>query len=219
MSVPRLVVLTDRHQLPAGADLVEQLGRCADAGLSHVLLRELDLADDERARLARALRAQGIAVWSAHRMLADADGLHLPDPDGPHGAAARPAPRADLVASSTASSTASSVASTPAPPATSDRSWGRSCHHPDQVAVAAAEGAAWVTLSPVAPSSSKPGRVLLEPESLAGHAIPVLALGGVDVDNARRLREAGAHGVAVMGAVMRSDDPAAVTAALLEASR
>ena len=94
--------------------------------------------------------------------------------------------------------------------------WGRSCHAPEEVAVAAAEGAAWVTLSPYAASVSKPGHgPALPPEAFAGHPVPVLALGGVDVTTAAAARAAGAHGVAVMGAVMRAADPARVVAGLL----
>lgn len=44
----------------------------------------------------------------------------------------------------------------------------------------------------------------------------MLALGGITVANAAAARNAGAHGVAVMGAVMRAPDPAAVVAALLQ---
>lgn len=191
MSVPRLVVLTDRHLLPDGIDLVDHLARCAVAGLTHVLIRELDLPDADRTRLVDRLRSTGLSVWSAHRPLAGADGVHLPDPSGPH---------------------------QPSGPASALR-WGRSCHGRAQVAAAAEAGASWATLSPVADSASKPGRSPIDWDSLAGNAIPVLALGGVDEQNARALRVAGAHGVAVMGAVMRPRDPGVVVRALLEAIR
>ena len=45
--------------------------------------------------------------------------------------------------------------------------------------------------------------------------MPVLALGGIDVPTAAGALAAGAHGVAVMGAVMRAPAPAALVAALL----
>lgn len=94
--------------------------------------------------------------------------------------------------------------------------WGRSCHTVDEVAIAAGQGAAWATLSPYAASVSKPGHGPALPAScFADHAVPVLALGGIDVGNAAAARAAGAHGVAVMGAVMRADDPARVVAHLL----
>lgn len=98
--------------------------------------------------------------------------------------------------------------------------FGRSCHSAAEVHVAAEEGAAWVTLSPYADSASKPGRTPLSPREYADAAragIPVYALGGVTAANAAAAREAGAHGVAVMGEVMRAADPGAVVADLLEA--
>jgi thiamine-phosphate pyrophosphorylase len=95
---------------------------------------------------------------------------------------------------------------------------GRSCHSREEVRRAAEEGATYATLSPYAVSWSKPGYgPPLPAEAFAGHPIPVLALGGIDPGNAAEAREAGAHGVAVMGAVMRADDPAATVHDLLEA--
>jgi len=93
--------------------------------------------------------------------------------------------------------------------------WGRSCHSRTDVARAAEQGASWVTLSPYAASGSKPGRTPLPAAAFAGHSVPVLALAGIDVTNAAGALAAGAHGVAVMGAVMRAGEPAAVVADLL----
>lgn len=96
--------------------------------------------------------------------------------------------------------------------------WGRSCHSRDDVRRAAAQGAAWATLSPYAVSLSKPGHgPALAPGDFAGLPLPVLALAGVDAHNAGEAIAAGAHGVAVMGAVMRAADPAAVVGDLLRA--
>lgn len=96
--------------------------------------------------------------------------------------------------------------------------WGRSCHSREEVARAAGEGAAWVTLSPYDVSASKPGHgPPLPGTAWADHPVPVLALGGVTPGNAAAARAAGAHGVAVMGEVMRAADPADVVARLLEA--
>lgn len=105
-------------------------------------------------------------------------------------------------------------------PASGHGWWGRSCHSRDAVARAAAEGASWATLSPYAASESKPDRrPVLAAGDLAGHPIPVLALGGIGPDNAADAVAAGAHGVAVMGAVMRAHEPAAVVAELLKVLR
>ncbi|MDR7252196.1 thiamine-phosphate pyrophosphorylase [Nocardioides sp. BE266] len=98
--------------------------------------------------------------------------------------------------------------------------WGRSCHSRADVGRAADAGASWATLSPYAVSASKPGYgPALPPEAYAGHPVPVLALGGIDVGNAADAVAAGAHGVAVMGAVMRAADPAGVVADLLRELR
>jgi thiamine monophosphate synthase len=97
-----------------------------------------------------------------------------------------------------------------------DGPWGRSCHSRSAVSRAAGEGASWVTLSPYATSASKPGHgPALPPFAFAGHPLPVLALAGIDASNAAAAVAAGAHGVAVMGAVMRAEDPATVVAGLL----
>nr|WP_241728808.1 thiamine phosphate synthase [Nocardioides zeae] len=100
---------------------------------------------------------------------------------------------------------------------------GRSCHDLDEVAAAVGGGASYVTLSPFAATPSKPGYGPAQPPATyaaarrltAGSATRVLALGGVDARNVAAAMTAGAHGVAVMGAVMRATDPAAEVAALL----
>ena len=101
------------------------------------------------------------------------------------------------------------------------RGWfGRSCHSAAEVVAAGARGAAYVTLSPFAPSASKPGRRPLPRAQFAAvrdSRTPVFALGGIDASNAAAAIEAGAYGIAVMGALMRAPDPAAVTALLLTA--
>lgn len=97
---------------------------------------------------------------------------------------------------------------------------GRSCHTSQEVRRAAADGLDYATLSPYAPTSSKPGYgPALPSTAYADHALPVFALGGITPSNAHAARESGAHGVAVMGAVMRSADPAETVARLLEVTR
>lgn len=188
MRLPRLLLLTDRTQLPPGRDLVATVARCADAGLTHVVLRELDLPLPARAALADALSGR-VAVIAARTRLPGAVGVHL-------------------------------AADQPLPEVVGLR--GRSCHWPFEVEHALAARLDYVTLSPVAESASKPGYG--PPLGAAGvrraarHAgpVPVYALGGADPLNAAEMRAAGAHGVAVMGAVMRAADPAAVVTRLLE---
>lgn len=185
MNVPRLLLLTDRSQLPAGARLRDTVAACAGAGLTHVVVREHDLEASARRRLVADLAGiEGLTVLSSRVRVGGADALHL--------AAGQERPATGW--------------------------FGRSCHDLGEVRRAAAEGAAYITLSPFAASPSKPGYGPPVPRAdyAAGPGVPVLALGGIDPANAADARAAGAHGVAVMGCVMRAADPAAVVRALLE---
>jgi thiamine-phosphate pyrophosphorylase len=101
-----------------------------------------------------------------------------------------------------------------------DGLFGRSCHSRHDVVRAAAEGARWATLSPYAVSESKPGYgPPLLASAFADLPVPTYALGGITPENAAAAVDAGASGVAVMGAVMRAPEPARVVKGLLEALR
>jgi thiamine monophosphate synthase len=97
----------------------------------------------------------------------------------------------------------------------SARLTGRSCHGKAEVMASTED---YVTLSPIFSTASKPGYgPALGPQilSLFGGRT-VVALGGIDgAARAAACREAGAAGVAVMGAVMRAEDPAALVRELL----
>lgn len=201
MSVPRLIVLTDRHAAArAGRSLADTIALAAEAGAPAVLLREKDLDRDARHRLAAELRP---ILGEAHLLVAGdpalADQL---DADGVHLAAADPVPGA-------------------APLSWALLSWGRSCHDRAEVVRARAEGLDYVTVSPLGPTGSKPGYgPVLGVDGVAelvdaADGMPVLALGGVGPEHVTSLLEAGVHGVAVMGGVMGAADPAAAVAALL----
>ncbi len=94
-----------------------------------------------------------------------------------------------------------------------------SAHGLDDVVAAAAAQADYVTLSPIFATDSKPGYgPALGTAALRAAAecdVPVLALGGVTADTAAACLAAGACGVAVMGEIMRADDPARVVGDLL----
>ncbi|GAA2328502.1 thiamine phosphate synthase [Dactylosporangium salmoneum] len=99
----------------------------------------------------------------------------------------------------------------------------RKCHGLEDLLAAAADGVTYATLSPIYPTRSKPGYG--PPLGLAALGrmaqvapVPVYALGGVDTPaRVRDCLDEGAAGVAVMGAVMRSDDPARLVKELLAA--
>ncbi|MGY8958828.1 MAG: thiamine phosphate synthase, partial [Alphaproteobacteria bacterium] len=99
---------------------------------------------------------------------------------------------------------------------------GVSAHSVVEAQTAIAEGANYITMSPIFPTESKPGYgPALELVGLAAVtqsvSAPVLALGGVTAENAVDCIRAGAAGVAVMGSVMRSKTPGAVIRDLIAA--
>jgi thiamine-phosphate pyrophosphorylase len=99
-----------------------------------------------------------------------------------------------------------------------------STHGVKEIEAAATAGADAVTLSPIFLSASKPGYgPALGLEALSSAAarspIPIIALGGIeDAAAARACFAAGAAAIAVMGAVMRANDPAATMAGLIAAA-
>lgn len=192
--LPRLLVLTDRRQ--AAGPLVDVVAAALDAGARAVVLREKDLPDDDRhallAQLAPLVHGAGGPLLSAGTRMPGADGVHQPSDAGP-------------------------------PPAGVGIT-GRSCHDAAQVRTAEADGVDYVTVSPIQATVSKPGYgPALGVEGLAALAasttLPVYALGGIDGPEAvTACRAAGAHGVAVMGAIMRARRPGPLVAHLLAAA-
>ncbi|MEV4139537.1 thiamine phosphate synthase [Dactylosporangium sp. NPDC049742] len=99
----------------------------------------------------------------------------------------------------------------------------RKCHDQAELFAAAEAEVGFATLSPIFPTRSKPGYG--PPLGLAALArmalvvpLPVYALGGVDSPaRVRDCLDEGAAGVAVMGAVMRADDPARFVKELMTA--
>lgn len=102
---------------------------------------------------------------------------------------------------------------------------GRSCHDVAGLRRAAAAGVDYALLSPVAPPTSKaPSQDPLGIDGFAAalgalgpRALPVYALGGVVPALAGPLRRAGAAGIASLGGVLASDDPARAAREILAA--
>lgn len=87
---------------------------------------------------------------------------------------------------------------------------GATCRDRTAVEAALRAGADYAGFGPVFRSSSKEG--LPEPlgvEAVSGAAglLPLVAIGGIDSATAAAVRDAGAHGVAVIGALWRDHDP------------
>ncbi len=124
--LPRLLVLTDRRI--CSRPLPDVVSAAVEGGARAVVLREKDLPDAERRRLADALRAllapvDGLLVLAGPRLPGRA--VHLAAAD------ALPSPRPPLV--------------------------GRSCHGAAEVAAAAAQRCDLVTVSPLRETATKPG--------------------------------------------------------------
>jgi len=196
--VPRLVLVTDRRATQ-GRDLAAVVAAALDAGLPAVQLREKDLPGRALLALAERLRAltaaRGALLLVNDRVdvavAAGADGVHLGGGSMPVADARRLLPAGALV--------------------------GVSAHDPAELSQCAGD---FAVFGPVFDTPSK--RAFGPPQGLerlraavAASPVPVLAIGGVSAATARAVREAGAHGVAVIRAILEAEDLAATTRALL----
>lgn len=199
----RLLVITDRHQARHPIEAIA--AAIGSAGGCWLCLRDRDLEPTSRAqlaaRVAQIARRSGmhLSIGGDVELAADLGAsVHLPGIAAAEVAAVVSAARQRLG------------------PATLI---GISAHSQGDVTTAAAAGADYVTLSPIFLTESKPGYgpalgIAAIRDAVAAR-IPVLALGGITAANAGLCLAAGADGIAVMGEIMRSDDPADVVTALL----
>ena len=200
LPAPPLLVITDRSQ--ARRPLSEIAAAAFVGGCRWFSLREKDLPEAERRRLLAELVTLGRRFGATVTVHDDTDaaiatgaaGVHLPDGGDP-GAARLRLPRGLI---------------------------GVSAHAPAQAAALLAAKADYVTLSPIFPSPSKPeygpplglGAVR---DTAAQTSGAIVALAGIDEDNAAACLAAGAAGIAVMGEIMRAADPEATVRRLLQA--
>lgn len=195
-----LIVVTDRRQ--ARMPLVDVIAAALDGGARTVLLREKDLPREERTVLASRLRGLGACVIVAGPDPLDGNAIHL--------AAADPFPSWAVPHSSADAP----LAHRGAKAASGGLVVGRSCHTVAEVM--ALTGETYCTLSPIFASASKPDYGPALGVGVLGVRGGIVALGGVETrERADACREAGAAGIAVMGAVMRAHDPATVVKGLL----
>lgn len=100
---------------------------------------------------------------------------------------------------------------------------GRSSHSPAEAERALAEGADYVAFGPLFGTTSKESPHAAQGlDALADVArrvapLPVVAIGGIDVERAPDVARAGARAIAVISAVAGAADPLAATAALVRA--
>lgn len=184
----RLYLVTDRLQCAPRAlsDVVREA--CA-AGVRAVQLREKDLdagaIDSLHAELSAITREYGATLFVNHaHPVAEPAGIHYPEVIPiPEGALAR---RAEVPV-------------------------GASTHSLDAAVEAARRGADFVTFGPVFETPAKlkygaPQGLERLREVARACDVPVFAIGGVTAERAAQCVDAGARGVAVMGAIMAAED-------------
>ena len=204
---PLLVAATDDRQL-ARPDFDTRLETLLEAGCPAVWLRTRALLGGDFLSLARTVREacdrHGAGLWIGDRAdvaaLVGADAVQLPERG------------LSLVGARRAAGPAVAV--------------GRSVHTVDAAIAAAREGADRIVAGTIFASPSHPDRepagtaLLEEIRAALGDSRPSLyAIGGIDERRVESAVRAGADGVAVIGALWDSDDPAAEARALLDALR
>jgi thiamine-phosphate diphosphorylase len=195
LDLPVLMLVTDRG-LAGGEDaLARKVSEAVAGGVNVVQLREKDLSEGGLLRLAERIKLaiEGRALFIVNGPLdvaseAGADGVHLPE--------AMPAlakrPRGLIV--------------------------GRSVHSVEAATLAEAEGADYVIFGPVFETLSHADAPAAGLEALSAVvsavSIPVVAIGGVLITRVRAIMDAGAGGIAVIGAILGSPSPHEAASAL-----
>lgn len=198
-AVPRLLLVTDRHAT-GGRDLVDVVAAALDAGLPAVQLRDKDLSG--RALLVLAERLRAVTARSGALLLvndrvdvaiaAAADGVHLGGGSMPVDVVRGLLPATALV--------------------------GVSTHTADEVRHTTADYAVFgpVRATPSKAAFGPPQGLERLTEAVHVAPVPVLAIGGIEPADVAAMRRAGAHGVAVIRAILAAPDPGAATRALLK---
>ncbi len=187
---PSLCLVTDRRQT-GGRPLGEVVALALHGGVNMVQLREKDLPSGKLTETALALRllTKGRALLFINdrvdvAVASGADGVQLGEEAMTVGAARKAGP--GLLVS-------------------------RSVHDVEGAARAQSDGADLLVAGTIFPSESHPGACPAGVELLerlrTEVSVPYIAIGGVNERNAPHAIAAGAAGVAVIGAIARSDDP------------
>jgi thiamine-phosphate pyrophosphorylase len=194
----RLYVITDRHRCAPRA-LESVVAEACEAGVRAVQLREKDIHErdvpDVVGRLRGIVRPSGARlILNHHQRFKETplvDGFHFPDGTKIPAGLREQFPTALI---------------------------GVSTHSIAAALAAAGSGADFVTFGPVYATPSKmafgpPQGLEALAAAVAAATIPVFAVGGITPERAAACRGAGAHGVAVIRAIMESADVAATVGA------
>lgn len=189
-SLPRLYLLTDRHQT-AQRPLLSVVTTALEGGARLIQLREKDLSTRELYQLAHNLIPL-FTLHQAHWLINDRIDLVL----------ALDAPGVHLRTSSLPTGIARQLLGP-------DRLIGVSTHSQEEVLRAEGEGADFVVLGPVfdTPSKRMYGRPLglqvLE-NTCRATRLPVYAIGGITPEHVPELQNLGAYGVAVISSILQA---------------
>jgi thiamine-phosphate pyrophosphorylase len=221
--LPILCYVTDRRSLAletsvdASSALAKKIGGLAAAGVDWIQLRERDLSAKALAMFVRealaSVQSHPKANGQETRMIVNdradvaitegADGVHL-------GENSLPVSEVRLLIESRQSPKKFLL--------------GASCHSLESAKSAAADGADYIFFGPVFATPSKarfgePQGVGRLAEVCRSLSIPVLAIGGITLENAAACLTAGATGIAAIRLFQDAPDPAAVLQALRKVTR
>ncbi len=187
----RLYLVTDAA--PRGASLAAFLADVIEAGVGMVQLRDRSLSDRELAATARlcadVCRENGALFILNDRLdvalLAGADGVHVGQDDLPPDEVRRIAGDDFII--------------------------GVSTHSPDQIDAANETSADYIGVGPIHETPTKPGRPAVGLDLVRYAArnarAPFFPIGGIDVQTAPRVIEAGARSLSVLRSVANAPDP------------
>jgi thiamine-phosphate diphosphorylase len=110
-------------------------------------------------------------------------------------------------------------AGAPSPRVRPEGPFGRSVHDLDETRAALADRPDYLIAGTVFPTASKPGHPgagveLVREVCREAGDVPVYAIGGITVSRIPEVLRAGAHGVAVCGAILEDNDPRRVAQAM-----
>jgi thiamine-phosphate pyrophosphorylase len=233
---PILCYVTDRRSLlvpsAAVATLAEKIVAIAAAGVDWVQIREKDLSARELAALTREAIARSRAAGSKHAaqiivndrldvaLAEGAGGVHLGEASLPVAEVAKWVKRSE---SGVAVGDAGAASQFPAA-ANRDFLIGASCHSLEGAKAAVSDRAGYIFFGPVfaTPSKVKFG----EPQGVKKLAavcsavpVPVIAIGGITLENAGKCIAAGAAGIAAIRLFQDADKPARVVSQLKQLRR
>jgi len=211
-----LYYITDRKQFPGDEParriaLLEKIGEAARCGVDFIQLREKDLSGRELESLAQAavqvIRENSLRTGNRELLTkllinsrtdvaiaCGADGVHITSDDVD--------PRDVRMAWKRSAGVLGEHGNDPLPVI------GVSCHLIDDVKRAASSGADFAVFAPVFEKKGSPGGHPAGLEKLreaCRQKIPVLALGGITLANARSCLDAGAAGIAAIRLFQESD--------------